>query len=139
MGKAMAAMKAMRAMKKKAVSKIGKGSCLPWHQGEDLHWLDQERLGPEQAWQGRDQEAARRWQEELRQHQGLDRRRPEGQEGSRRQGLHGSEEGHSSLQRGQGALSVSIRKQTNASAQDVGMSTTFERHRLGCYLVLAPL
>merc|ERR1712205_282602 len=80
---------------------------LPWHQGQDLLWLDQERLDQEQEWQDCEQEALGTWQEGLRQHQGLDCCCPEGQEGFGRQGLRRSEEGNSSLQEGQGALPVS--------------------------------
>merc|ERR1739848_849170 len=45
---------------------------LPWNQGEDRRWLDQERLGGEQAWKDCEQEEFGTWQEGLRQHQRLD-------------------------------------------------------------------
>merc|ERR1711977_508625 len=115
-------------------SNNGQGCGLPWHQSQDLHRLDQERLDQEQAWQDCDQEAGCQWQEGLRQHQGLDCCSPEGQEGIGRQGLRRSEEGNSSLQEGQGALPVSsIHEHTEASAQGVGMSTPLERSCLGWY------
>merc|ERR1712139_12671 len=79
---------------------------LPWHQGQDLLWIVQERLDQEQEWQNCEQEAVGTGQEGLRQHQGLDCCCPEGQEGFGRQGLRRSEEGNSSLQEGQGALPV---------------------------------
>merc|ERR1712139_291779 len=99
-----------------------------WHQGEDPHWLEEERLDQEQDWQDCEQEAVGKRQEGLRQHQGLDGCCPEGQEGFGRQGLRRGEEGNSSLQEGQGALPVSsTHEHTKASAQGVGMSTPLER------------
>merc|ERR1712118_108163 len=83
-------------------------SRLPWHQVQDPFWLDQVRLGQEQARQDRDQEASCSWQEVLRPHQGLGCCLPEGQEGFGRQGLRRNQEGLSSLQEGQGALPVNI-------------------------------
>merc|ERR1711904_686319 len=59
---------------------------LPWNQGEDRRWLDQERLGGEQA--GKDCE-----QEEF---------------GSWREGLRRCQEGLSSLQEGQGVLQLNF-------------------------------
>merc|ERR1712138_127699 len=101
---------------------------LPWQQGQDRQWLEQDRLDQEQEWQDCEQEAVSQREEGLRQHQGLDCCCPEGQEGFGRQGLHRSEEGNSSLQEGQGALPVSkTHEHTKASAQDVGMSTALER------------
>merc|ERR1719240_747385 len=101
-------MKAMKAMKKKAVSKIAKGKLAKLvvfnHQGEDLHWLEEERFDQEQVWQDREQEAIGKWQESLRPHQGLDCCCPEGQEGFGCEGLRCSQKRHSSLQEGQGAL-----------------------------------
>merc|ERR1711939_874644 len=78
-----------------------------WHQGEDLHWLEEERFDQEQEWQDREQEAISKWQEGLRAHQGLDCCCPEGQEGFGCEGLRCSQEGNSSLQESQGALPVS--------------------------------
>merc|ERR1712146_824008 len=37
----------------------------PWNQGEDCQWLDQERLGAEQAWKDCEQEERCSWQEGL--------------------------------------------------------------------------
>merc|ERR1712224_60090 len=89
---------------------IRKVSCLPWHQGEDHLWLDQDRFVQEQTWQDREQGECSTWQEAIRQHQGLDCCRPEGQEGFGCQGLRRHQEGLSSLQEGQGALPVSMNK-----------------------------
>merc|ERR1712046_542467 len=80
----------------------------PWIQGEDHRWLDQERLGGEQAWKDREQEEPCTRQEDVRQHQGLDRCSPEGKEGTQRQGLRSCQEGYSSLQEGQGVLQLSV-------------------------------
>merc|ERR1711985_148435 len=82
------------------------GRRLPWIQGKDRKWLDQERLGEEQARKDCEQEEIGIWQEELRQHQGLDHRRPEGQEGTWCEGLRRYQEGLSSLQEGQGVLQL---------------------------------
>merc|ERR1711977_418701 len=93
-----------------------------------------EEEGSEQDCEDCEQEAVGSWQEGLRQHQGLDCCRPEGQEGFGRQGLRRSEEGNSSLQEGQGALPVSsTHEHTKASAQGVGMSTPLERSCFGWY------
>merc|ERR1719456_1688848 len=102
----MAAMKAMRAMKKKTVSKIakgknGKGNGLPWFQGKDRRWNDCFFPDQEQAWQDREQEEVRLWQEES-----LDCRRDQGKEGIGSQGIRRNQEGLRSLQEGQGALPV---------------------------------
>merc|ERR1712124_175410 len=98
----------------------GEVSCLPWHQGQDLICRDQEERGS--------------WQKGLRQHQGLDYCRAEGQEGFGREGLRRSKEGISSLQESQGALPVNIREHAEASAQGVGMSTPLERSCFGWYV-----
>merc|ERR1712097_149801 len=81
---------------------------LPWNQGEDGRWLDPERLGEEQARKDCEQEGYGSWQEALCQHQGLDCRRPEGQEGTWCEGLRRCQEGHSSLQQGQGVLQLNV-------------------------------
>merc|ERR1712146_272841 len=80
----------------------------PWNQGEDCQWLDQERLGAEQAWKDCEQEERCSWQEGLRQYQGLDCRSPEGTEVTQRQGFRCCQEGFSSLQEGQGVLQLSV-------------------------------
>merc|ERR1719160_1143263 len=111
-------MKAMKAMKKKAVSKIAKGRFakggLPWIQGQELPWQDCEQEGIPTG-------------QEEQLHQGLDNCRPEGQEGFGPEGLCGNQEGLSSLQEGQGTLPVSIHEHGKASARGVGMSTPLER------------
>merc|ERR1711924_244056 len=100
-------------------------SGLPWHQGEDLHWLDPRGFEQERFCSG---------EEALRdQRQGLDCRCPEGQEGFGCEGLRCNQEGLSSLQKGQGTLSVSVHRHAEASAQGVGMSTPFERRRFAWY------
>merc|ERR1711924_434695 len=81
---------------------------LPWIKGKDRRWLDQDRLGGEQAWKDREQEEPCTWQEDVRQHQGLDRSSPEGKEGTQREGLRRCQEGNSSLQEGQGVLRLSV-------------------------------
>merc|ERR1712093_415805 len=49
------------------------------------------------------------------------------------EGLRCNQEGLSSLQKGQGTLPVSVHHHAEASAQGVGMSTPFERRRFGEY------
>merc|ERR1711988_935132 len=58
----------------------------------------------EQEREDREQEGERERQERLRPDQGLDPRRDEGAEGSRREGIPRREEGHSPLQEGEGVL-----------------------------------
>merc|ERR1719261_1955982 len=63
-----AAMKAMKAMKKKTVSKIARGPdgiChgAPRKQGQDRWWLDRKGLDQEQEWQDREQDGERTRQE----------------------------------------------------------------------------
>merc|ERR1711924_344375 len=125
-------MKAMRAMKKKAVSKIAKGKMarsvvfrgtkaktasglaktdLMKSESGKIVSKKQSAAGKKayaniKGWTVAVQKASRLW----------------------RQGLRRSEEGNASLQEGQGALPVSsTRKHTKASAQGVGMSTPLER------------
>merc|ERR1719158_729560 len=104
----MKAMKTMKAMKAKRVSVIAKGKLAKAVvfrvQGEDLHGAEEDRPDEDQGREDRDEEAARRRQEGLRAHQGLDLGRAEGSEGPRRQWLPGSEEGVAALQEGQGDL-----------------------------------
>merc|ERR1711865_842712 len=73
-------------------------------EGKDCWWLGEECLDEEQERQDREQEAERQWQEGLCWHQGLDCCCPEGEEGPWFEGLHLHQEGHASLQEGQGAL-----------------------------------
>merc|ERR1712224_1119462 len=54
----------------------------PWNQGEDHWWLDQDRFGQEQERKDCEQEELGTWQEDVRQHQGLDHSSPEGKEGT---------------------------------------------------------
>merc|ERR1712196_521471 len=78
--------------------------CLPWEQGGDGWRADQGQLDEEQEREDREQEAERERQEGLRPDQGLDRRRDEGAEGARHQGIPRREEGHAPLQEGEGVL-----------------------------------
>merc|ERR1719214_409595 len=103
----------MKAMKKSTrMSKIAKGKfqkCarLPWHQGQDLQWLDKGRFDQEREWQDCIQEAIGSSQEEVRFHdQEVDGCCEGCQEVFGTQGLRRSEEGHSSLYQGQVQLSV---------------------------------
>merc|ERR1712093_711814 len=63
-------------------------------------------MGPdeEQEWEDREQEGERERQEGVRPDQGLDPRRDEGAQGSRREGLRRREEGHAPVQEGEGVL-----------------------------------
>merc|ERR1711907_407526 len=82
--------------------------CLPWNQGQDYRWFDKNRLGEEQERKDCEQKEFGKWQEELRQHQGLDYCLPEGQEGTWCEGLRRYQEGLSSLQEGQRVLQLSM-------------------------------
>merc|ERR1739848_950054 len=55
---------------------------LPWNQGEDRRWLDQERLGGEQAWKDCEQEEFGTWQDGPRQRRTPEHCSPEGKEGT---------------------------------------------------------
>merc|ERR1719359_1278232 len=98
-------MKAMKAMKAKRVSKIArKEKTYTWHEGEDLHGLEEDGPDQEQVRAHRLQEGLRSRQEALRQHQGLDHGGAEGAEGPRREGIPSGKEGLAALQEGQGTL-----------------------------------
>merc|ERR1712124_172764 len=112
------------------------GGCVPWEQGEDFGWLDRIQPDQEQEWQNREQEGFSKWQEELRPHQGLDCRCPEGQESTWGQRLCCDQEGLSSLQEGHGTLPVSTHEHVKASARGVGMSTPLERSCFGWSVLL---
>merc|ERR1711988_82501 len=78
-------------------------------QGEDYRWLEADRFGEERTWKDREQEAIGIGQEEIcYRSQGLGYRSPEGKEGTWHKGLRRYQEGHSSLQQGQGVLQLSI-------------------------------
>merc|ERR1719235_1370957 len=81
---------------------------LPWNQGEDPQWIDQERFGEEQARKDCEQEKPCTRQEGIRQHQGLDCSSPEGKEGTQCEGFCRCQEGFFSLQEGQGVLQLSV-------------------------------
>merc|ERR1712124_192217 len=81
---------------------------LCFHYGQDRRRLDQDRFGGEQAWKDCEQEKLSTWQEDERQHQGLDSSSPEGTEGTQCEGLRCCQEGLSSLQEGQGVLRLSV-------------------------------
>merc|ERR1719440_477064 len=121
--KAMAAMKAMKAMKKKPGSSDKKITFLtqPYftrsffndgesNEGDEGHGSHEGNEGHEeeanlcqpcqvQVWQDRQQEEERSWQAVS-----LDCSSPEGPQGTEDQGLRSCQEGHSTLQEGQGAL-----------------------------------
>merc|ERR1719440_2531514 len=118
--KAMAAMKAMKAMKKKPGSSDKKITFLtqPYfilsffkdgesNEGDEGHGSHEGNEGHEeevrpcqvQVWQDREQE-----EERSRQAVSLDCSSPEGPQGTEDQGLRSCQEGHSTLQEGQGAL-----------------------------------
>merc|ERR1712230_159581 len=78
--------------------------CFPWEQDGDRWRADQGELDEEQEREDREQEGERERQEGLRPDQGLDPRRDEGAEGSRREGIRRREEGHSPVQEGEGVL-----------------------------------
>merc|ERR1711904_340316 len=59
---------------------------LPWQQGEDRWWLEEDRLGEEQAWKDCEQEKCGGWQEGLQKRPGLDCSCRKGQEGTWREG-----------------------------------------------------
>merc|ERR1712070_694452 len=83
----------------------------PWEQDGDRWRADQGQLDEEQEREDREQEAERKRQEGLRPDQGLDPRRGEGAEDSRREGLRRREEGHAPVQEGEGVLRpVSLRR-----------------------------
>merc|ERR1711964_620537 len=96
MAKAMKAMRAAKAMKAmKRVSKFAKVRevrCVPRDEDSDHRWADQGQPDEEQEREDREQEGERERQEGLRPDQGLDRRRAEGAQGSRREGLLRGEE-----------------------------------------------
>merc|ERR1712146_749668 len=100
--------------------------CLPWEQGGDGWRADEGQLDEEQEWEDREQEGERERQEGLRPDQGLDRRRDEGTEGSRCEGIPRREEGHAPLQEGEGVLRpVSVRLcvcRGRSSLRGVGLS-----------------
>merc|ERR1712118_371938 len=78
---------------------VGQGYGAPWVKGED-HWrLDGKGLGQEQVWQGCEQEAKRRQQEEP-----VDGGMQEGARRPEDQGLLPTQEGHTFLREGEGAL-----------------------------------
>merc|ERR1712023_154101 len=78
--------------------------CLPWEQGGDGWRADEGQLDEEQEREDREQEGEREREEGLRPDQGLDRRRDEGAEGSRGEGIPRGEEGDASVQEGEGVL-----------------------------------
>merc|ERR1712124_143760 len=78
--------------------------CVPWEQGGDGWRADEGELDEEQEREDREQEGQREREEGLRPDQGLDRRRDEGAQGSRREGLRRREEGHAPVQEGEGVL-----------------------------------
>merc|ERR1712159_548182 len=142
--KAMAAMKAMKAMKKKPVSahlskrhayfgkidksksglkksdlvqnKHGRVVSKKNHlRGKQSPWIEAVRPCAEQARQGRQQEEPPAWQAVT-----LDCSSSEGSQGTQDQGLFSYQEGHSTLQKGQGALRPVISKSMSNLLQTWG-------------------
>merc|ERR1711968_197373 len=89
--------------------KACQASCLLWQARQDQNRIEEDRPCAEQDRQDRQQEEEPPWQEVT-----LDRSSPEGPQGIEDQGFRSGQEGHSTLQEGQGALqpvsSKSIRK-----------------------------
>merc|ERR1712224_521828 len=78
---------------------LQQGAGAPRQQGED-HWGPEcKRSDQEQAWQSREQEAERPWQQES-----MDEGRRAGAQGFEDHGVCRSEEGHTSLRKGEGIL-----------------------------------
>merc|ERR1712124_185482 len=74
-------------------------SCLLWQDRQDSNWIEEVRPCAEQERQGRQQEEPPPWQAVT-----LDCSSSEGPQGTQDQGLCSYQEGHSTLQKGQGAL-----------------------------------
>merc|ERR1712224_204573 len=102
-------MKAMKAMKKKTVSKIAKG-----------------RMAKVLVFRGTKEKTVGGMTAAS-----LDCCRHQGKEGIGSQGLCRNQEGLCSLQEGQGALPMNMHEHAKASAQGVGMSTPLERRCVG--------
>merc|ERR1712225_196260 len=92
---------------------------------------------------GCEQEGERERQEGLRPDQGLDPRRDEGAEGSRREGIRRREEGHPPVQEGEGVLRpVSLKRDDawrggRSQLRDVGLPRIlFERWVASCSAVI---
>merc|ERR1712118_371034 len=86
------------------LSKACQASRLCWQDRQDQDWAESDRLQEEQGWPSREQEGQR--QSQVRSGP-LDCSSPEGSQSSERQGFRGCQEGHSTLQEGQGVLPVS--------------------------------
>merc|ERR1712118_560024 len=78
-----------------------KASCLCRQDQQDEVWVHRRRLQEDQDWQDCEQEGQRPYQGRSRP---LDCSCPEGPQGFERQGFLSYQEGHSTLQEGQGAL-----------------------------------
>merc|ERR1711977_38667 len=78
-----------------------KASSLCWQDQQDQVWVHHRRLQEDQDWQDCEQEEKRKCQGCSRP---LDCSSPEGPQGSEHQGVRSCQEGHSTLQEGQGAL-----------------------------------
>merc|ERR1712118_37414 len=84
-------------------------SCLLWQDRQDSNWIEEVRPCAEQARQGRQQEEPPPWQAVT-----LDCSSSEGSQGTQDQGFFSYQEGHSTLQKGQGALQpVSSKSMSN--------------------------
>merc|ERR1711977_165553 len=79
--------------------KACQASRLLWQDRQDRNRIEEDRPCEEQEWQDCQQEEEPPWQEVT-----LDRRSSEGPQGTQDQGFRSYQEGHSTLQEGQGAL-----------------------------------
>merc|ERR1711964_765617 len=98
------------------------------HEDGDLHRAEEDGFDQEQEREDCEQEDERERQEGLREDQGLDRRRDEGAQGSRREGIPCREEGYTPVQEGEGVLrplSATWRfRRARSSLRGVGLSCT---------------
>merc|ERR1711900_37359 len=107
--------------------------CVPRDEDGGQRWADQGQPDEEQEREDREQEGERERQEGLRPDQGLDRRRAEGAQGSRREGLLRGEEGYAALQEGEGVLrplsAARSPRRLGRWLRDVGLSRTLCERR----------
>merc|ERR1711907_78929 len=90
--------------------KACQASCLLWQDRQDRNWIEEDGPCAEQVRQGRQQEESCPCEVSFRR---LARSSCEGPQSSEHQGLRSYQEGYSTLQEGEGALSVSIESMRN--------------------------
>merc|ERR1712193_394579 len=109
--------------------KACQASCLLRQDRQDRNRIEEDRPCADQVRQDCQQEDEPPWQEVT-----LDCSRPEGPQGTEDQGFRSHQEGHSTLQEGQGALcpmnALSLMTKQGAPAPDVGLSTSVEHRNL---------